>query len=111
MKTKTTKENLVMARVLEGTPKAVVEFDQDEVKTIKSLAEGSSDALGVINEMLLHFGDKDYFLEVSDELLKNGFSGKKLVELYNDMEKDFEYILSYMENDKMSLLRRDYSYQ
>ena len=100
----------VMEKVLDGS-RTAIKFDKEEVNIINKLAGKENDALKVINDMILSYEDeKGYLMDAFEELLKNDFTGKKLVRLYNEYDKDFERILDDMEMDRLYLLRREEEY-
>ncbi|MEM0201680.1 MAG: hypothetical protein QXR73_00690, partial [Candidatus Micrarchaeaceae archaeon] len=74
-------EKGVMEKVLEKSNARMI-FDKDEMTVIKDLARNSTDALGVINDIILaHNNEKGFVMDILEELLKNNFTGNELVSL------------------------------
>ncbi|MEM3883874.1 MAG: hypothetical protein QXT94_02970, partial [Methanothrix sp.] len=75
-------EKGVMENVLKESNAKMI-FDKDEMAVIKDLAANNSDALRVVNDIILaHNNEKGYVMDILDELLKNDFTGNSLISLY-----------------------------
>lgn len=86
----------------------VMRFDDEEIATIKDVAGSSKDALRVVNDIILaHNNEKGFVVDVLEELLKNDVTGKSLVKLYDDCDRDVELLIWNVERGKLEMRRED----
>jgi hypothetical protein len=100
-------EKGVMENVLKESNAKMI-FDKDEMAVIKDLAANNSDALRVVNDIILaHNNEKGYVMDILDELLKNDFTGNSLISLYENCDKDVELLIWNVESERLGMMRRE----
>lgn len=101
-------EKGVMENVLKESNAKMV-FDKDEMAVIKDLAANNSDALRVVNDIILaHNNEKGYVMDILDELRKNGFTGNSLISLYKKCNMDVEILICNLDDEeKLRMMLRE----